>query len=77
MGLQLMSADAKVWRVGDGWHGLHDGDCKSTHSEASHRQGDYYLSTVLADIETCMGTKLRWVEQTYPNGEIGLKGYVS
>lgn len=71
-----MSADAKVWREGDWWRGLHDGDCVAPHDEASHRDGDYYLTVVLADIETCLGTKLRWIERTYTTGEIGLAGFV-
>ncbi len=70
-----MSADAKAWKDGDAWAGLHDGPCLL--SEAQHRQGDYYLTDLLHDLEACLGRELRWEFRTYPaDGTVGLVGYV-
>lgn len=68
-----MSADAKVWKDGDWWKGLHDGPCPD---EALHKQGEYHLSALLEEIESCGGQKLRWEFRQYPDG-IGLVGYVA
>jgi len=70
-----MSADAKLWKDGNWWHGLHDGDCVL--SSTPHENGSYYLSILLDDIETCMGGQLRWEFRTYPDGQVGLVGYIT
>lgn len=72
-----MSVDAKVWKDKDDphWRGGHDGPCHDGKDRtAEHRQGDYYLSDLLKDIEACSG-KLRWEFRIYPDGQVGLVGY--
>lgn len=70
-----MSADAKVWNDGEGWcswRGLHDGDCKE--DATPHDRGGN-LSYVIAQIERCMGSDIRWEFRQYPDGQIGLVGW--
>jgi len=74
-----MSADAKVWFDGETmngrWEGIHDGECPNPNS---HFGTPWDLREVLAGIETCMGCdSMRWVFQIYPDGKVGLKGYVA
>jgi hypothetical protein len=67
-----MSADAKAWREHDRWYGCHDGDCIEG---ISHSNGVHSLTTLLREIEQCMGYELAWAFREYPES-IGLVGYV-
>lgn len=71
-----MSADAKAWvDESDGWwRACHDGPCSRP---AAHAEGDRDLSVVLADVESCLGVKLRWSIRRYQHDEDGLVGYVA
>lgn len=69
-----MSTDAKAWMDGEGWlswRGIHDGACP--HGEEPHTATT--LAELLADLETCMGRRIRWEIRTYPTGETGLVGW--
>lgn len=63
-----MSADAKIWRDKDGWHGICDG------SEVALDFGLYGLSEVILDIENEMKQKLDWDICHFANG-LALRGY--
>lgn len=69
---RVLSADAKAWLDKGWWCGLHDGDCKTPDL---HKRGDYSLSQLLADIEACTGSQLRWEIRIYRDGQTGLVGY--
>lgn len=75
-----MSADAKVWfdpenSIVPQWEGIHDGECENPNS---HHGISYDLVEVLGGIERCMKVKsLRWEFRTYPDGHVGLVGYVT
>lgn len=68
-----MSADAKAWYDESGWcwSGLHAGPCQQA---IPHTQGQE-LSRLLADLEHCMGFRLRWQIRVYPGSKTGLVGY--
>ncbi len=75
-----MSADAKVWLAEDtkprhaGWRGLHDGPI--TESCVDHWEGTYSLVECLQAIHTCMGQEMRWEPCVYPDGKVGLRGWM-
>lgn len=67
-----MSADAKVWKEGYFWKGIHDGPC---HKDSFiHEQGDISLAEVLLDIHKCMDRSLSWEIKEHNDG-LGLSGY--
>ena len=68
-----MSADAKVYREGQTWHGVHDGECQLP---GGHEGDAYSLSLVLSKIEECL-EPLAWSVRTYPRGQFGLVGYIT
>lgn len=71
-----MSSDAKAWIEADGcWRALHDGLCAqpNAHTDAT----SYDLTSVLATVESCMRHTLRWEFRQYPDGQVGLVGYVA
>ncbi len=71
-----MSADAKLWTNEAGeWCGLHGGQCLNDHHADHYSPWD--LRDALADIEACMGHRLRWEFRVYPDGQAGLVGYVA
>ena len=68
-----VSADAKVYREGQIWRGVHDGDCQLPQG---HEGDAYSLSLVLSKIEECL-EPLAWSVRTYPRGQLGLVGYIT
>ena len=70
-----MSADVKIWTDNDdgySWQGLHSGHCLG---EINHEE-PWTLSHQIREIEKCVGRECRWHFRTYPDGQIGLIGYV-
>jgi hypothetical protein len=69
-----MSADAKAWYDASGnlWLETHDGPCCAP---VPHDQGGQ-LSDVLAGVEKCMGSTLRWEIRLYIDDLTGLVGWV-
>ena len=63
-----MSADAKAWKEGAWWQGIHDA-CDQRHEALS-------LSEVLTDVEQCGRYRFAWEFRTYPDGQVGLVGYI-
>ncbi len=63
-----MSADAKVWKDNDGWHGI----CDAYNEQLD--ESEYGLTDLLIDIEDRMEMKLDWEIFQFTNGP-GLRGY--
>jgi hypothetical protein len=69
-----MSADAKLWTDEDGyWHGIHDGDCREGCLQETYSSS---LPEMIRVIEACGGYHYRWTFRTYPEGTVGLVGFV-
>jgi hypothetical protein len=67
-----MSCDAKVWKDGTEWHGIHDGDCEMTPEVHVHVE----LENVLETVRSCYGHPLYWEFRVYPEGKgVGLVAY--
>lgn len=64
-----MSADAKVWKDEEGWHGI----CDIVPNEQFY-ETDYGLKDILIEIESKMETRLNWEIFQFTNG-LGLRGY--
>jgi hypothetical protein len=71
-----VSADAKLWTDAEGrWRCVCDGECEpGTHDKDA---AAYDLASVIQGVETCLGGRLRWEFREYPDGQVGLVGYVS
>lgn len=70
-----MSCDSKVWLDDEGWHAIHDGECRA---DAPPHDGTYYdLVEVLQSVEACRGATMAWGIRQYSNGQVGLVGYES
>ncbi len=63
-----MSSDAKAWKEGKWWHGIHDGECGG-------HQPALELDELLAAVATCYGHPLYWEIRRYPARVDGLVGY--